>query len=340
MNKLRPGLRILCLLVLLPSLARAGWPPAIPDGWSEGFVYANGIRIHYYHAVPASGKPVILAVHGVMDTGLAWASVATRLQRDYDVYMLDTRGHGLSDPFTPSDDRNTMLKDVVAAAQALDLEKPILMGHSMGGATVIRLGAEYPDFAKAIIVVDAGISAPGGRGGGPSGGRGTTGAPANPATAPAAAASPRPAPTTAPIAINMRGTPDAMVAQNNYSFDDLVAKAHRDNPRWSMMDCEYWATAIKRYHGPYTDETWQAMSGTMRSEDALAKIQLPMIILKADAPPETRLAHQEAARVMQKGKLVHIDNSAHNLQRDQPQRAAEVIKEFLSSIGQGSGSSR
>jgi pimeloyl-ACP methyl ester carboxylesterase len=329
-----PGvLQILCLLVLLPSRASAAWPPALPEGWSEGFVHANGIRIHYYRAVPAPGKPVILAVHGVMDTGLSWASVASRLQGDYDIYMLDTRGHGLSDPFTSSDDRNTMLKDVIGAAQALGLEKPILMGHSMGGATVIRLGAEYPDFAKAIIVVDAGISAPGGRGGGTRGR--SAGAP--PATAPsAAAAAPRPTPTTAPLAINMRGTPEAMVAQNNFSFDDLVARARRDNPRWSVTDCEYWATAIKRYHGPYTDETWQAMSGSMRTEDGLAKIPVPMIILKADAPPETRQAHQEAARVMQKGKLVHIDNSGHNLQRDQPQRAAEVIKEFLSSSVQGS----
>ena len=130
----------------------------------------------------------------------------------------------------------------------------------------------------------------------------------------------------------MRGSPETLVAQNNYNFDDLVAKAHRENPRWSMMDCQYWAVAIKRYHGPYSDDVWQAMSGTMRTEDALEKIQLPMVILKADAPPETRKAHQEAASVMQKGKLVHIDDSGHNLQRDQPERSEEVIREFLSRL--------
>jgi hypothetical protein len=58
------------ITVIAPAIVRAGPPPGIPDGWSDGFVYANGIRIHYYHAVPAPGKPVIVMVHGVTDNGL------------------------------------------------------------------------------------------------------------------------------------------------------------------------------------------------------------------------------------------------------------------------------
>jgi hypothetical protein len=64
--------RTLALLLLLPMLSVAAPPPGIPDGWSDGFVYANGIRIHYYHATPATGKPVIVMVHGVTDNGLCW----------------------------------------------------------------------------------------------------------------------------------------------------------------------------------------------------------------------------------------------------------------------------
>lgn len=307
-------LNALFLLIFLPTITFATDLPGIPNEWSEGFVYANGIRIHYYHAAPAMGKPVILAIHGVMDTGLAWASVASRLQDDYDIYMLDTRGHGLSDPFNGSEDRSTLLKDVMEAAKKLGLENPILMGHSMGGATVIRLGAEYPDFAKAIIVVDAGIRTPRPQNEGRSG-----------------KAPPLPQ-TSNSMEITIRGTPESLVTQNNYNFDDLVAKAHLENPKWSAMDCEYWAVAIKRYHGPYSNNVWQAMSGIMRNENALAKIELPMTILKADAPQEIRKAHQKAAGVMQNGKLVHINDSAHNLQRDQPERTAEVINEFLATI--------
>lgn len=59
--------RRLGFLVLLLALASSAWaaaPPGMPNGWSDGFVYANGIRIHYYHAVRAPGRPVIVMVHG------------------------------------------------------------------------------------------------------------------------------------------------------------------------------------------------------------------------------------------------------------------------------------
>jgi len=301
------------MLMLAPATAFAAPLPDLPDGWSEHYAYANGIRIHYYHAVPAPGKPTIIAVHGAMDTGLAWASVAMKLQSDYDVYMLDTRGHGLSDPYNGTEDRTTLLKDVMEMAKVLGVEKPIVMGHSMGAGTSMRIGADYPDFARAIILLDPGL--------GPRAPR-----PARPA-APAA----REAPADQ-ISISMGGSPENLVAQNNHSVEELMAKAHSDNPKWSPMDCRYWAHAIAFFHGRYSEEARPGGPGGMRSEDSLAKIQVPVLILKADAPPEMRKVHQEAAKVIPHGKLVHIDDAAHNLQRDQPQRAYEVIKSFLTTL--------
>lgn len=302
--------------LLTRSPAFAAPPPGIPDGWSDGFVYANGIRVHYYHATPAPGKPVIVMVHGVTDNGLCWTTLTWKLQDAYDVYMVDTRGHGLTDPFTPSDNGDTLIKDVVEFVRVMKFEKPILMGHSMGAATVMRIGAEYPDLAKAIIMLDPGV---GGRG--PGGGRGPRNGPP----------APRPA-SDDPLAFSMFASPETLVKQNNYSYDELVAKCHRDSPKWDLVDCEYWALSKKQYHGPYTNEAWQAMSGSMRTGDALAKITAPALILKADAPPETRKAQLEAASVMQHGKLVHIDGAAHNLHHDQLARTMEVLTEFLKTL--------
>jgi pimeloyl-ACP methyl ester carboxylesterase len=314
----------LLFLTLLPAAIFAAQPPGIPDGWADGFVYANGIRIHYYHAnaAAAPGKPVMVMIHGVTDIGLSWTTLTWKLQAAYDIYMVDTRGHGLSDPFTSSDNGDTLIKDVVEFVHTMKFEKPILMGHSMGGATVIRVGAEYPDLAKAIIVLDAGVGrGPGGR------------APGAPGGAPGAGAPPPPKPPSAdPLAVSMFAPPETLVKQNNYNFDDLVAKCHRDSPKWDLVDCQYWALSKKQYHGPYSDAVWQAMSGSMRAGDALAKITVPVIILKADAPPEARKAHLEAASVIQHGKLVHIDGAAHNLHHDQLKRTVEVLNEFLSKL--------
>jgi pimeloyl-ACP methyl ester carboxylesterase len=204
----------------------------------------------------------------------------------------------------------------------MNLTKPILMGHSMGAATVMRVGAEHPDVAKAIIMLDPMLGRfPGGRPPGDSA-----------RNRPPAPAQPRPSTAPDRLSVNMVGTPETLVAQNNYRFEDLVATGRRQFPKWDSVDVYYWALSKKQYHGPYTNEAWQAMSGTMRTENALAKIQAPAIILKADASPEVRKTNEEAARVMKKGKLVHIDGAGHNLHHDQLASTLEVITGFLSTL--------
>lgn len=331
MKRLPLWLGALCLFWIAKAACFAAPPPGIPDGWSDGYAYVNGIRVHYYHAVPAPGKLVIVMVHGVTDIGLCWTTLTWQLQDQYDCYMLDTRGHGLSDPFTPSGDGDTLIKDVVDFVHVMKFQKPILMGHSMGAATVMRIGAEYPDLAKAIIMLDPGLggAGPGGRRGGPPGARRR-----GPTTATARGGARRNPPNSAParLSINMFGSPETLVAQNNYSFDDLVALCHRQRPKWDMVDCQYWALSKKQFHGAYSSAGQQAMTGSMRTGDSLAKITAPALILKADAPPEVRKANEEAAKVMQHGKLVHIDGAAHNLHHDQLKRTTEVLKEFLASL--------
>ena len=305
------------LLIFLPNMLSA-LGPGIPKGWSDGFVYANGIRIHYYRATPAPGKPVIVMAHGVSDNGLCWTTLTQKLQADYDIYMVDARGHGLTDPPTTADSSNAMVEDLVGFVQKMKFVNPILMGHSMGAATVMRLGASYPNFAKAIIMLDPGL-------------RSRTAAPV---TAPR----PNPAPAQAnpassgadkKLTVSMSGTPDVLVAQNNYSYEDLVAIGRRQNPMWGDLDVQYWALSKKQYHGNYGGG---GRRGPMSADNPLEKIQVPAIILKADASPEVRKAHEEAASVMKKGRLVHIDGAAHNLHHDKLERTTQVIKEFLSGL--------
>jgi len=339
---------LLLLAALSPIRMFAAPPPGIPDGWSDGYVYANGIRIHYYHATSNPGKPVILMVHGVTDNGLCWTTLTWKFQNDYDIYMLDTRGHGLSDPFTTADNGDTLIKDVVDVVHAMKFEKPILMGHSMGAATVMRVGAEYPELAKAIIMLDPLIGR-GGFGGGALGGRGPR-SPASGTNTPArtpersaatvqngerrspTASSERPAASQDHLSVNMFGSPETLVAQNNYNFEDLVATGHRQNPKWDMVDCQYWALSKKQFHGAYQSQGSEAMTGAMRIGDSLAKITVPAIILKADAPSEVRKANEEIVKDLTNVKLVHIDGAAHNLHHDQLKKTEEVLRKFLSTL--------
>ena len=128
----------------------------------------------------------------------------------------------------------------------------------------------------------------------------------------------------------MFGNPQTLVAQNNYSYDDLVAKARRENPKWGIVDCQYWALSKKQYHGAYTQGGQQAMSGTMRTRDALAKIAIPSLVLKADASPKGHKANEEAVKNLKLVKLVHVDGAKHNLHHDELERTVKWINKFLS----------
>ena len=271
--------RIFVMLTLLPTMIVNAQTMKFPDGWSDGYAYVNGIRVHYYHAKPAQGKPVMVMVHGFTDIGLSWTTLTLKLQDAYDIYMPDDRGHGLSDPFTDADNGETLIKDVVDFVHVMKFEKPILMGHSMGAATVMRIGAEYPDLAKAIIMLDPFV-----------GKRPLMPTPQTKDTARKNQSTAAQARQSTPPP-RMFKSPDSLVIQNNSTFEDLVATGHRQNPKWDSVDVYYWAFSKRQYHGPYTVEEAQALTGTMNTADALAKIQVPALILKADAPPEARKAN-------------------------------------------------
>lgn len=124
----------------------------VPPHWTEQSIEANGIRQHCYRT--GGVKPVLLSLHGFMESGLCWLRAAKALEADYDVILLDARGHGRSDGIATGFTTESLVADVAAFIRALGLERPTVLGSSQGGATAARLAAEYPDLARAILLED------------------------------------------------------------------------------------------------------------------------------------------------------------------------------------------
>ena len=80
------------------------------EHWTEGDVLTNGIRMHYYRT--GGDKPALVLAHGFSDNGLCWTPVARVLQADYDVIMIDARGHGKSEAPDGDYDPITMATDL------------------------------------------------------------------------------------------------------------------------------------------------------------------------------------------------------------------------------------
>ena len=126
--------------------------------WHSGFVEANGIRLHYTRtgAGALRAKPPVVLAHGFTNSGLCWTPVAAALEADYDLIMVDARGHGQSDAPETGYTLAQMAGDLRGVIAGLGLRRPAVMGHSMGGGTTLALAGLYPDVPGAIILEDAG----------------------------------------------------------------------------------------------------------------------------------------------------------------------------------------
>jgi pimeloyl-ACP methyl ester carboxylesterase len=281
-------------LIAAATPALAGPPP--PNGWTDGYVTANGIRLHYWRT--GGQKPVLVMAHGSSDDALCWTNLAKELTDRYDVIMFDARGHGLSDPPTAADAVDVQVEDLAGLIKALKLEKPILMGHSMGSASVAWFAAKYPDVPRAVILEDPAL--------------------VRPAAPPAATGA------AAPPSVEERRA--QLLARNNTSEADLVAGCMKNSPKWGQSECEIWAPSKRRHH-PDTVRVNNALRPPMR--ELLPKITAPTLILKADAQGELRAQNEDVAKLLPKGRLVHIAGAGHNVRRENKAQTLEVLNAFL-----------
>jgi N-formylmaleamate deformylase len=130
----------------------------LPSHWSEHSVLAHGLRHHYYRT--GGEKPQLLLLHGFQESALCWLRVAKVLEQDYDLLLLDARGHGLTERAGASFTPQALTEDVADVIQALKLDQPHLLGFSMGSETAIRLAATYPSLVRTVIVSGASDRAP------------------------------------------------------------------------------------------------------------------------------------------------------------------------------------
>lgn len=122
----------------------------IPFHWSQDTVVANGIRHHYYRT--GNDKPPVILLHGFLEGALTWFRTALALEHNYDVIMIDARGHGRSDRIATGFSQALLTEDAAGVIRALHLQAPRILGHSQGGATGIHVAATYPDLVHSLIV--------------------------------------------------------------------------------------------------------------------------------------------------------------------------------------------
>jgi len=99
--------------------------------------------------------PAVVLLHGGGLGGVTWDRQFDLLARDHTVVRYDARGHGGSSPVTGPFAHHEDLRDLL---DGLDLDRPTLVGLSMGARTAIDFAVAHPDRVAGLVLVGPGVS--------------------------------------------------------------------------------------------------------------------------------------------------------------------------------------
>jgi N-formylmaleamate deformylase len=268
--------------------------------WQSGDVETNGIKLHYTRT--GGDKPALVLAHGVTDSGLCWTPIAEALAPDYDVIMVDARGHGESEAPEQGYDPRTQAADLAGLIAALGLHKPGVLGHSMGAVTTLVLAGMYPDVPGAIVVEDPP-------------GWWVSGLDADPAEDE-----------------RLAGLRARFSSLKRKTRAELIADQRAANPRWSEAELEPWADAKLQASDNVMSVFTHMMPRAVDWPATLGRISCPVLLLTADPAQGAALKADDAEALralVPQLQIAHIPGAGHNIRREQPERFLEVVRAFL-----------
>ena len=269
-------------------------------------VIVGKMRFHYLDW-GGSGTP-ILFLHGGGINAHTWDCVAVMLRERYRCIALDQRGHGDSE-WSPVVDYRvaTHVDDIEGFIAATGLERPIVVGQSMGGLNSIGYATRHSDRMRALVVVDVApeISAPG-----------------------------------AERIRDFSSTPELD------SPEGFLERAVNFNPirnpavlrrslHYNLRETPAGKWAFKHDQRRRSDDAMRAFTADReRLASEVAKIKCPALIVRgALSDVLTDAAAEKFAHSLPNGRWVRVEKSGHNVQGDNPRGLLDAMTAFFAEAG-------
>jgi pimeloyl-ACP methyl ester carboxylesterase len=265
--------------------------------WHEGDLTTNGVRIHYQRT--GAGRPTLVFAHGLTDSGRCWLPVAEPLAADYEIVLYDARGHGRSEAPEHGYTYDLLAEDMAGLIRGLGLDRPVVIGHSMGAATAGLAAARYPDLARAIVLED-------------------------PPTSMRFESA-----ESAAHAAQWRAD---LIADKARSPEELIAKGHAQSPKWSEAELGPWAEA-KQQVSPHTLDIVRA-PGTPWYE-LIEQVECPVLLVTGNPAAGAIVSPEFAAALALRwraGQVAHIAGAGHCIRRDAYAAFMETLRAFLREV--------
>ncbi|HLX06169.1 MAG TPA: alpha/beta hydrolase [Candidatus Binatus sp.] len=122
-------------------------------------------RLHYLEWNPGASRTIVL-LHGNSANAWWWEPLARVIAPEYRLLALDQRGHGDSEwarpvAYSPADYASDIARFVQHIAP--NAEKPVVVGHSMGGLNVLAFARRHPESVRGAMAIDVAVTSSRGR---------------------------------------------------------------------------------------------------------------------------------------------------------------------------------
>jgi pimeloyl-ACP methyl ester carboxylesterase len=118
--------------------------------------YAEVNGINLYLETHGAGRPLIL-LHGGLGSGEMFGPVLPQLAERHQVVAVDLQGHGRTADIDRPIDVRLMADDIAALIDHLGLDRPDLVGYSLGGGVALHTAAKYPAKVGRLVAASANI---------------------------------------------------------------------------------------------------------------------------------------------------------------------------------------
>lgn len=269
-------------------------------------IFDSSPRLHFLEWNPEAARTLVL-LHGNSANAWWWEPVAGLLESSHRIIALDQRGHGDSEwvrppAYKPED----YARDLAAFIEHhfRSREKPIVVGHSMGGLSVMAFARHHPRLARGAIVIDSALSSTRGRD------RYLRRLKSLPVVT-------YPDLKTAQARFRLMPN-EGGVAPEILHEVALHSLARTEEGRWTMK---------------FDRESFFGGDG-LDALEALAAIRMPTLLVRAEhSRIMTADAAEQARGINPLARLITIAHSHHHVILEDPATVASTIEEFAASLG-------
>ena len=263
--------------------------------WKSDYVKYDENKIHYFYR-NGNKKPIIL-LHGGMDNGLCFSPVAEKLSKNYYVIMPDARGHGLTETSEVNFSYDLMAKDIAMVIQELNLDKPQLVGHSMGAAMATLVASQYPELVGRIILEDPGFRLK----------------------------------EMSKIKKSVYKFLAKRILPRLFkgSYEILIKKCRKRSPTWSDEELQPWAESKILFRERNPKIIVGLLEDSRDWKKAIQNISCPILLITSDKGITSDKMAQEIVDLSKDCKWIKIEGAGHNIRREQFERYMEEIQDFF-----------